>query len=131
MPSGARRLCYCACFRCARATHIVAAALTTMEMLNGYARNTVKEEENYQCYGEVVVDGKVQKIAILFAPGSFVVILPRDAVENMSPIETDNELWNGEAKYSPTEFVLHSPTVNCLFDEDDEEVVFVRQELDE
>ena len=46
-------------------------------------------------------------------------------------IETDNELWNGEAKYSPTEFVLHSPTVNCLFDEDDEEVVFVRQELDE
>ena len=58
---------------------------------------TVKEEENYQCYGEVVVDGKVQKIAILFAPGSFVVILPRDAVENMSPIETDNELWNGEA----------------------------------
>ena len=92
---------------------------------------TVKEEENYQCYGEVVVDGKVQKIAILFAPGSFVVILPRDAVENMSPIETDNELWNGEAKYSPTEFILHSPTVNCLFDEDDEEVVFVRQELDE
>ena len=82
---------------------------------------TVKEEENYQCYGEVVVDGKVQKIAILFAPGSFVVILPRDAVENMSPIETDNELWNGEAKYSPTEFILHSPTVNCLFDEDDEE----------
>ena len=56
---------------------------------------------------------------------------PRDAVENMSPIETDNELWNGEAKYSPTEFILHSPTVNCLFDEDDEEVVFVRQELDE
>ena len=55
----------------------------------------------------------------------------RDAVENMSPIETDNELWNGEAKYSPTEFILHSPTVNCLFDEDDEEVVFVRQELDE
>ena len=27
--------------------------------------------------------------------------------------------------------VLHSPTVNYLFDEDDEEVVFVRQELDE
>ena len=26
---------------------------------------------------------------------------------------------------------MHSPTVNCLFDEDDEEVVFVRQELDE
>ena len=53
---------------------------------------TVEEEENYQSYGEVVVDGKVQKIAILFAPGSFVVILPRDAVENMSPIETDLSL---------------------------------------
>ena len=40
-------------------------------------------------------------------------------------------LWGGDAKYSPTELVLHSPTVNYLFDEDDEEVVFVRQELDE
>ena len=26
---------------------------------------------------------------------------------------------------------MHSPMVNYLFDEDDEEVVFVRQELDE
>ena len=42
-----------------------------------------------------------------------------------------DRLWGGDAKYSPTELVLHSPTVNYLFDEDDEEVVFVRQELDE
>ncbi len=38
-------------------------------------------------------------------------------------------LWHGDAKFSPTELVLHSPMVNYLFDEDDEEVVFVRQEL--
>ncbi len=43
----------------------------------------------------------------------------------------EDYLWHGDAKFSPTELVLHSPMVNYLFDEDDEEVVFVRQELDE
>ena len=88
---------------------------------------TVKEEENYQCYGEVVVDGKAVEVEYAFYPGGLIYIWPR----YMEGSQYGARLWGGDAKYSPTELVLHSPTVNYLFDEDDEEVVFVRQELDE
>ena len=92
---------------------------------------TVKKAENHQCYGEVVVDGEVREISVRFLKSNLVAITPYEIVDGHTNPDYENPYWKGEAKYSPTEFILHSPTVNCLFDEDDEEVVFVRQELDE
>ena len=92
---------------------------------------TVKEAENFQCYGEVVVDGEVREISVRFLKSVFVAITPYEIVDGHTNPDYENPYWEGEAKFRPTELVLHSPTVNYLFDEDDEEVVFVRQELDE
>ena len=70
---------------------------------------------------------KLLKLNMPFILGGLIYIWPR----YMEGSQYGARLWGGDAKYSPTELVLHSPTVNYLFDEDDEEVVFVRQELDE
>ena len=71
---------------------------------------------------------KLLKLNMPFYPGGLIYIWP--ALYGRRS-QYGARLWGGDAKYSPTELVLHSPTVNYLFDEDDEEVVFVRQELDE
>ena len=130
-----------------RAAQCIAAALLCVLLLcacdpyNGYrpydygeARWTCEEygawfeiKEKEAIYGEVMVDGKAVEVEYAFYPGGLIYIWPR----YMEGSQYGARLWGGDAKYSPTELVLHSPTVNYLFDEDDEEVVFVRQELDE
>mgnify|MGYP003360724667 FL=1 len=81
--------------------------------------------------GEIIVGGEKKNIAVRFLKADFVAIVPYEMVDGEVKLAYEDYLWHGDAKFSPTELVLHSPTVNYLFDEDDEEVVFVRQELDE
>ena len=72
-----------------------------------------------------------KNIAVRFLKADFVAIVPYEMVDGEVKLAYEDYLWHGDAKFSPTELVLHSPMVNYLFDEDDEKVVFVRQELDE
>ena len=130
-----------------RAAQCMAAALLCMLLLcacdpyNGYrpydygeARWTCEEygawfeiKEKEAIYGEVMVDGKAVEVEYAFYFGC-----PSNSRQTSSGIVTGGQTCGLPiSKYSPTELVLHSPTVNYLFDEDDEEVVFVRQELDE
>ena len=79
----------------------------------------------------MVVDGEVREISVRFLKSNLVAITPYEIVDGHTNPDYENPYWKGEARFSPTELVLQSPMVNYLFDEDDEEVVFVRQELDE
>ena len=66
--------------------------------------------------GEIIVGGEKKNIAVRFLKADFVAIVPYEMVDGEVKLAYEDYLWHGDAKFSPTELVLHSPMVNYLFD---------------